>query len=225
MEKSKPAQVSWPSAGAALVNLPLSADGSRRLPARAKVGGLPVAIAPAAASAKAAGGAAVPPRVAVRVLDRAAARWAGFPLAVKVARADGRSEAGRVGLELDYSAFRHAYGADWDSRLQLVSLPACALTSPEVEACRQAQPLSTVNDYRAGVVRAEVEVTPDLPALSEKEAAAAGLDRPAAVGATEQTVVALSSAGSSSDTGRVLRYRPVCHPTVKRWPLSAAVGG
>ncbi len=118
-----------------------------------------------------------------------------------MARADGRSEAGRVKFELDYSAFRHAYGADWDSRLQLVSLPACALTSPEVEACRLAQPLSTVNDYRAGVVRAEVEVTPDLPALSEKEAAAAGLDRPAAVGATEQTVVALSSAGSSSDTG------------------------
>ncbi|MFI7511202.1 FG-GAP-like repeat-containing protein [Micromonospora aurantiaca] len=201
MEKFKPAAVSWPSAAAAVVDLPLSADGSRRLPARAKVGGLPVAITPAAASAKAAGGAAVPPRVAVRVLDRAAARRAGFPLAVKVARADGRSEAGRVELELDYSGFRHAFGADWDSRLQLVSLPACALTSPEVEACRQAQPLSTVNDYRAGVVRAEVEVTPDLPALSEKEAAAAGLDRPAAVGASEQTVVALSSAGSSSDTG------------------------
>ncbi|WP_431942363.1 FG-GAP-like repeat-containing protein [Micromonospora marina] len=205
MEKFKPAPVSWPSAAAAVVNLPLSSDGSRRLPARTKVGGLPVAIAPGAASAKTApravGDAAVPPRVAVRVLDRAAARRAGFPLAVKVARADGRSEAGRVELELDYSGFRHAYGADWDSRLQLVSLPACALTSPEVEACRQAQPLSTVNDYRAGVVRAEVEVTPDLPALSEKEAAAAGLDRPAAVGASEQTVVALSSAGSSSDTG------------------------
>lgn len=206
MEKFKSAAVSWPSAAAAVVDLPLSPDGSRRLPARTKVGGLPVAVAPAAPrSAKstpgAAGEAAVPPRVAVRVLDRAAARRAGFPLAVKVARADGRSEAGRVELELDYSAFRHAYGADWDARLQLVSLPACALTSPEVEACRQAQPLSTVNDYRAGVVRAEVEVTPDLPALSEKEAAAAGLDRPAAVGASEQTVVALSSAGSSSDTG------------------------
>ena len=206
MELFEPEPVSWPSAGSAVVELPLAADRSRRLPARVTVGGLPVTVAPAGSMSGgsvqgAAGDAATPPRVAVQVLDRATVQRAGFPLAVKVARADGRSEAARVRLEVNYSAFRHAYGADWDSRLQLVLLPECGLTRAGTAGCAEVRPLPTANDYRAGVLRAEVEVTPDLPVLSQKEATAAGLDRSAYLSAAETMVVALSSTGSSSDTG------------------------
>ena len=53
-----------------------------------------------------------------------------------ISRADGRSSRGQVHVSLDYSAFARAYGGDYASRLRLVELPACALSTPDVARCR-----------------------------------------------------------------------------------------
>ncbi|MEU6402196.1 polymorphic toxin-type HINT domain-containing protein [Streptomyces sp. NPDC046985] len=53
---------------------------------------------------------------------------------------------GRALLSLDYSRFAQAYGGDFGSRLRLVRLPACALTTPQKAACRQQTLLGSRND-------------------------------------------------------------------------------
>jgi hypothetical protein len=152
-----PGPVVWPTAGAAVVELPLSADGLRRTPGRGSVGGLPVSVGPADGVARG-DLAATPARVSVEVLDRADTQRAGFPLAVRLGRADGGTGAARARLEVDYSAFRHAYGADWDSRLGLVTVPPCALVAPMAESCAGTSVLPTLNDNAAGVLTADVDV-------------------------------------------------------------------
>ncbi|GLH97519.1 RHS repeat-associated core domain-containing protein [Phytohabitans aurantiacus] len=132
-EKAPPA-VSWPAAGEASVSL----RGTR-----ARAGQLPVWVAgKGAGSAK------------VKVLDRAAADKAGVPgllftVDAGVARA-------RLTVEVDYSSFRYAYGGDWASRLRLVELPACALSTPERAECRAGKPLPSRNAVKEGTLSAEV---------------------------------------------------------------------
>ena len=53
-----------------------------------------------------------------------------------VARDDGGATPGRAHVNLDYAGFADAYGGDYASRLRLVELPACALTTPQDAACR-----------------------------------------------------------------------------------------
>ncbi|MFI6322404.1 RHS repeat-associated core domain-containing protein [Nonomuraea sp. NPDC050556] len=64
------------------------------------------------------------------------------------------TSAGKVPVSLDTSAFGAAYGGDWAQRLTLVSLPACALTTPDEPACRTASPLATTRE--GGTLNAEV---------------------------------------------------------------------
>ncbi len=52
----------------------------------------------------------------------------------------------RVGV--DYSSFAQAYGGNYGSRLKLVELPACALTTPQVTACHRQTPLESAQDYQ-----------------------------------------------------------------------------
>lgn len=72
------------------------------------------------------------------------------------ARADGSPAAGRAHLSLDYASFKDAYGGGYGSRLRLVQLPQCALTTPQVAACRTQVPLMSANDARASQVGADV---------------------------------------------------------------------
>jgi RHS repeat-associated protein len=54
-----------------------------------------------------------------------------------------------VSAQVDYSDFADGGGAAWGSRLQLVELPACALTTPTDGDCSTQTPLATVNDSSA----------------------------------------------------------------------------
>lgn len=56
-----------------------------------------------------------------------------------------RSPAGRrnVGVRVDDSSFRDAYGGDYAARLHLVELPSCAATTPELPKCQTQTPLTT----------------------------------------------------------------------------------
>ena len=158
----------WPEAGATTVSLAAAvdvsstADSSAAAKQVAKAGGLKMkvgALAPAESSARDVTGSAALKQVRVEVLDRAATAKAGVKgVVMKVARSDGSSASGKVALSVDYKPFAGAYGADWATRLRLVLLPACALTTPEDRAC-VGTPLKSKNDIRAQAVAATVPVS------------------------------------------------------------------
>ncbi|MFD7491898.1 DddA-like double-stranded DNA deaminase toxin [Streptomyces sp. NPDC059832] len=106
-------------------------------------------------SAKVRNGAASPsPRsVTSRVLGREQAQRVGVsgalfsltPKTVDSASASG-SEQTSVALTVDYSAYSELFGGSYASRMQLVELPACALTTPDKKRCRSGEPIAATND-------------------------------------------------------------------------------
>ncbi|GIM97589.1 RHS repeat domain-containing protein [Paractinoplanes toevensis] len=137
--RSAPA-VRWPSTASAK----LTADS--RTPAWS--GAMPVAVS-------AGTGAEAPTSVDVQLIDRTVSRRSGYDLAVRLARVDGGTRAGRSRVSVRYHEFAEAFGGDWARRLRLVQLPECGLTTPDAAACRPTE-LATSNDVAGGVVSAEV---------------------------------------------------------------------
>ncbi|GAB7042787.1 RHS repeat-associated core domain-containing protein [Catenuloplanes niger JCM 9533] len=140
--------VVWPKAGSARAVI--------RAGGRAKAGALPVSVAKAAGAA----GDRLPEDITVEVIDRARTPelWRDG-VVLRVGGAAGTTTAGTAAVTVDYSGFKHAYGADWASRLQVWQLPQCALTTPESSRCT-ARPLPTVNDTAASTVSADAVVEP-----------------------------------------------------------------
>jgi hypothetical protein len=170
--EAAPAPV-WPAAGTARTSLTTG-----RL---ARAGALPVSVSRAAGAA----GARVSD-VTVQLLDRAKAPTAWRDgLLMRVGTPADAPVSGRAELAVDYRSFRHAYGGDWASRLQLWQVPECGLTTPGRAGCA-ATPLRSRNDTRTGAVTAEVPVT----ALATAEGTAT---------ARTGTLVALASGPSGSD--------------------------
>ncbi|MGW3644690.1 polymorphic toxin-type HINT domain-containing protein [Streptomyces sp. NPDC000878] len=126
----------WPTAATATLPVASGASAART----ASVGRLPLKV-----SAPAKG--AAPAKVAVKVAAHGTATALGINGTVlSVARADGRKGTGHARLTLDYSGFANAFGGDYASRLTLVRLPACALTTPKLKKCRTTTPVATTND-------------------------------------------------------------------------------
>lgn len=141
-----PVAVTWPVAATAEVTTAATAT--------VAVGRMPVRITPNQATARTAG---TPGKVRVRMGSRAEARKAGVDgVIMQVTRADTATTDGQVGLQVDYRSFAGAYGGDWASRLRLVQLPDCALTTPEKTECRAATPLPTHNDEENRTLSADV---------------------------------------------------------------------
>ncbi|MFJ8579509.1 RHS repeat-associated core domain-containing protein [Micromonospora sp. NPDC093277] len=177
-----PASVAWPAAGTAEVAVPSSGAG------RVRAGALPVWLGRGAGQPTTK--TAAPASARVRVLDRTATDKAGVRgllLTVSTGEEDGaaptpatptaaaaRSADDRLAVQVDYSSFRHAYGGDWASRLRLVQLPACALTTPEQVECRTGTPLPTRNAAKEGRLTADVPVAAAEMAVLAATAAPAG---------------------------------------------------
>ena len=165
MPAFEPEAVRWPQPSSQTVELPLGANGSRRT-AEMEIGGLPVRVVPSIGRGDdvltgrdvADAALSAPARVNVEVLDRKIAEAVGAALVLGVARADNALATGAVRLDIDYSAFRSAYGADWAWRLKPVQLPACALTSPKEPSCADPTTLTYTNDGETSVISAEVEL-------------------------------------------------------------------
>ncbi|MBS2966721.1 hypothetical protein KGA66_27035 [Actinocrinis puniceicyclus] len=85
-------------------------------------------------------------------------------------RADGKSGNAQATVTLSYRQFATAFGGDWAARLRLVTLPECALTTPEVAACRVAKPVVFTNDSTHRTLTAKVS----LPATGTGSATHAG---------------------------------------------------
>lgn len=74
-------------------------------------------------------------------------------------------DTGATDVALDYGTFADAVGGGWATRLQLVSYPACVLTTPAKRECQVRTPLKTSHDYAAETVSAKVNL-PSSPAAS-----------------------------------------------------------
>ena len=149
---SPPRATTWPAGGDADVALSTAAQA---LAAPAKAGTLPILL-----GAKATARSASPASVHVHLADQNTARQAGVSgVLFSVTPPAGTPLSGAVSVGVDYSAFRDAMGANWGSRLHLVTLPACVLTSPGTRACQVQTPItSSTNDATVHRVSASVVV-------------------------------------------------------------------
>ncbi|WP_405715518.1 hypothetical protein OG264_37805 [Streptomyces xanthophaeus] len=194
--------VSWPAAGSAEVDLTSGTASKSFVPpaslspslnsAAAQAGTLPVRVSAVPAKA-----AEAPSKVRVSVSDRTAAREAGIDgLLLSVNRSDASTKSTTAEVEVDYSTFRNAYGGDYASRLRLVELPACALTTPDRSECRAQKPLHSKNDALAG--RISAQITMSGKAAAGPAAAAVDSARLSAVSAGGATVLAATAETSGS---------------------------
>jgi RHS repeat-associated protein len=109
-----------------------------------------------------------PEAVSVRVVGHATAVKAGvkgIAVALSAQRATRAPvAASRASVAVDYSAIADAYGGDYASRLQLVQLPPCSLTTPQVPSCQTETPVAaSTNDVADHKLVADVA----LPAVSD----------------------------------------------------------
>ncbi|WP_331730889.1 RHS repeat-associated core domain-containing protein [Streptomyces sp. NBC_01174] len=159
----------WPDAGSASIALP--AAGAKAVHA----GELPITLSTVAS-----------PRGSKKASEAQAAEMSASSVAAKVDLL-GHDAAQKLGLSgvlftvapkaqfpgerqlqvsLDYSSFASAYGGSYGSRLRLVQLPACALTTPAKAACRAPKDLASKNSTEDQVLTAAV------PGTAAKTAAA-----------------------------------------------------
>jgi RHS repeat-associated protein len=95
--------------------------------------------------------------VTVTVLDAGAARAAG--VAGLLVRVSGPG-AGAADLRVDYAGFSDLFGGGWGSRLRLLELPACSVTTPRVEGCLQSTPVQSVNMADRQTLTARLDLDP-----------------------------------------------------------------
>ncbi|WP_405516597.1 RHS repeat-associated core domain-containing protein [Streptomyces canus] len=92
----------------------------------------------------------------VRILSRKATQQAGITGLLFTV---GTRRPGAARLTVDYKLFASAVGGNWATRLGLVKLPACALTTPEKPRCRTTTPVDSANDAKDQTVTARTTVT------------------------------------------------------------------
>ena len=149
-------QVRWPKADHANLDLPAAQSTKAKASDMVPVGDLPIALGPP--RRKKVKPSSMIEQAQVRVLDhRASRRAAGTDSVVfTVTRSDGHKSAGRVSVRLGYSAFAGAAGAGYGSRLRLVTLPTCSLTTPYKASCQRTTALPTINDTKDSTLEADV---------------------------------------------------------------------
>ncbi|MBL1109712.1 sugar-binding protein [Streptomyces sp. 5-8] len=144
----------WPKATSTVLHMPAAAEKNSAPAVRVK--GLPLTLDTQGTARK------EPFRgdVEARLLSRAAAQKAGVDGALLTLKpvtkpTSKTGQVGRVQAHLDYSGFAGAYGGGYASRLTMVELPACALTTPDKAACRSSKLVPTVNDAEKQTLTAQ----------------------------------------------------------------------
>jgi hypothetical protein len=166
------------------------------------VGGLPVAAAASSVSSSADDvlrpgrtrstvDAGRPTAMRVDVRDQALAGAVGVHgVVLTLSRSDRVAAVGRVRLSVDYGQFANGFGASFGSRLRLVSLPDCALNTPQRRECQRQTLLRSVNSESTTTVTADVTVAGDPTAAGTMSGTATG-------SVTDSTIVALTSSSSA----------------------------
>ncbi|MFJ9350933.1 ricin-type beta-trefoil lectin domain protein [Streptomyces sp. NPDC101237] len=90
-----------------------------------------------------------------------------------LAPASAGAAPGRVKVVVDYASIANAYGGGYGSRLQLVKLPACALTTPQLPECQKRTPITFTNRPAADQLTATVTlgVKPTGPKRTKEQGA------------------------------------------------------
>ncbi|WP_407915009.1 RHS repeat domain-containing protein [Kitasatospora sp. NE20-6] len=200
------APVVWPAAGTVAVEGAAAAAPAAKGRSTAHDSAHPVTVASGAGQG----------RLNLTVADRAATGRAGVDgVLLSVSPAEATARGGRIEVSVDYTGFAGANGGDWASRLALVRLPACALTTPQRAECRTRQPLPSTNDSAARTVSAKVETAAAQPAAS-KDAGPSLRSAPAAA-----TVLALTAtaSGPSGD------YTATSLKPSATWSAGGSTGG
>jgi RHS repeat-associated protein len=183
-----------PAPGSAVVTLP-NAVASASLSAKAtqvQAGSLPVLLGAAAAPQLQSAAVTGSQRVRVTMLAQKSARTAGVHGVLFTLQRTSPGS-GKVALRVDDSSFRYAFGGDFASRLHLVQLPACALTTPELAKCQVQTPVRTTPGTP---LSAQVAV----PGLSVAASGAVGSAR-SATASSAATAVLAATAGTSGSSG------------------------
>ncbi|MET7727889.1 polymorphic toxin-type HINT domain-containing protein [Streptomyces mirabilis] len=184
-----------PAPGSAVVTLP-NAAASAGLSAKAtqvRAGSLPVLLGAAAGPQPQSAAVTGSQRVRVTMLAQKSARTAGVHGVLFTLQRTSLGS-GKVALRVDDSSFRYAFGGDFASRLHLVELPACALTTPKLARC---QVQTAVRTAPGTPLSAQVVI----PGPSVAASGAAGSARSATTASGAMVVMAAASgtSGSSGD--------------------------
>ncbi|MEV7583374.1 RHS repeat domain-containing protein [Streptomyces erythrochromogenes] len=107
-------------------------------------------------------------KTTVKVLDQKAAERVGVTGVLFTALSE-EPASGPSQVTVDYSSFASAVGGGWSTRLGLVALPTCALTTPDKAECRKESPLPSANSLENRTVTADAGV---LPAVGQGRAPA-----------------------------------------------------
>ena len=127
-----------------------------------------------------------PARVHVTVAPHGAATAVGVNgVLVSVQRADTNAFSGQAAVSIGYGSFADAFGGDWATRLRLMTLPACALTTPKIASCRIGTPVPFTRNAAAG----QLTATLTMPAATKANTAA------------PTVVLAATSSGSGGGNG------------------------
>ena len=194
-----PSATAWPGASSGTADLAAPVAAAKTAQARSSAGALgaparagstPISLRTVAGTAGTYQG---PGSVNVSVLDHASAVADGISGVLFSASPQGAGS-GQAQLSVDYSSFAQAFGGNYASRLRLVQLPACALTTPQVAACRKQTPLATSNDPATHSLTARVS----LNSSSRQGSAASSAAQSAA---PNMMVVGATSSPSSGDGG------------------------
>lgn len=104
-------------------------------------------------------------------------------------------------LVLNYARFASMSGGDFGSRLHLVAMPSCALTTPAVAACQTQRPIASVNDPKAQTLTANMVGSASGPAGQPKAGDTAGRVASLSTSGATSSVVLAAVAGSAGSNG------------------------
>jgi RHS repeat-associated protein len=178
----KPGAIVWPT-GSATVSLttpsgspattasggsaPAVPAATHAVTSPVKAGNLPVWVKPAPPTKTPANASvpSIPTSVQVTASPRQVATAAGITgFIVSVGRADDAASSGRVSVTVGYGGYANAFGGDWSSRLRLVTMPACVLTTPQKPACRTTTDVPFTRDAKAQTLTTTVSLPGAAPA-------------------------------------------------------------
>ncbi|MFC4035317.1 RHS repeat-associated core domain-containing protein [Streptomyces polygonati] len=180
----------WPAAGTATVAL----TGSATKPVKA--GRLPVWVTPASAAKNTGSSTGAGSSVRVQVASHDQTLRAGADgMLIGVSRDQSATASSRVQVVIDYSSLAKAYGGGFGSRLKLVRLPACALTTPQLATCQAQTPLAFTNKVGAQQMTAGLDLGAPAAATGQNTAT----PRLATATATAALAVTSGSSGSQGD--------------------------
>ncbi|MEU5797333.1 RHS repeat-associated core domain-containing protein [Streptomyces sp. NPDC047813] len=200
-----------PVPGSTTVTLPV-ATATKGLSVKAsqvRAGKTPVLLGPAASAQTSSAAVTTTQRVRVTMLDQKSALTAGVHGALFTLQRTSLGS-GKVAVTVDDSSFRYAFGGDFASRLHLVQLPTCALTTPKLTRCQTQTPVRTtpgaplsaqVSVPGEAHAASDVALSPHLATAARGQLVVMAATSDVSGSAGDYSATSLSSGGSWSTSG------------------------